>query len=238
MGKWLEGLNSGRAFFPSRFLTKVFSFHLQSSEKPMKTISISVLAAACGLLANCTSRVAMKSGELAGILRDSPLGAKRVSVSVQVKSPGEKAVDFPAKTVRLGGDFTFRSTREFVYPASYGFPAVSGTGVEPATPNDFQTINTGIIMNLKAEANGSLVVIGGKIDVVKFDRFIGMGGELGRPIANEGGKMITENRVEMPAIRTFTTPVYLAVKPGAPVSFEIDHPNKGTRVTITVKALN
>ena len=204
----------------------------------MKKIPLLLMTAACGLLVNCKSTVAMKSGELAGIMKESPLGAKRVSVSVQVKSPGEKTLGFPAKTVRVGEDFSIGSTREFVYPSGYELPAVSKTGVEPATPTNFETINTGITMNLKTEAKGPLLVIGGKVDVVKFDRFIRMGGELGRPIANESGKMVSENRMEMPAIRSFMTPVYLTAKPGAPVSFEIDHPKKGTQVTITVKAVN
>lgn len=204
----------------------------------MKIISLLSITAMCGFLANCTSTVTMKSSELAGILKESPLGAKRVSVSVQVKSPGEKAVGFPAKTVRLGDDFTIRSTREFVYPSVYELPAVSGINFTPATPSNFETIHTGVTMNLKTEAKGPLIVIGGKVDVVKFDRFIRMGGELGRPIADESGKQIWENRTEMPAIRSFMTPVYLAAKPGAPVSFEIDHPKKGTRVTVTVKVVN
>lgn len=203
----------------------------------MKTVPVSVLIVACGLLANCSSPVGMTSRELSGILKESPLGAKRVSVSVQVTSPGERAVSFPAKTVRLGQSFSAGSTREFIYPKGYSFPEVSGDALTPATPMNFETIDTGITMDLKAEANGPLVVISGKVDVSKFDRFIRMGGELGRPIADGEGNVIAENRVEMPAIRSYMTPVYLAVKPGQPVSFEIDHPEKGTRMTVTIKTL-
>ncbi|RYD22768.1 MAG: hypothetical protein EOP88_06840 [Verrucomicrobiaceae bacterium] len=204
----------------------------------MKTIPLSVLVVACGLLANCSSPVAMTNRELAGVLKESPLGAKRVEVSVKVTPPGEKAVSFPSKKIRLGQSFSQESTREFVYPAGYSFPGIAGKGVEPATPKDFETIDTGITMNLKADSNGSMVIISGKVEVSKFDRFIRMGGELGHPISDGKGKTLTENRVEMPAIRTYMTPVYVAAKPGKPVSFEIDHPEKGTTMTVTVKALD
>lgn len=204
----------------------------------MKKIPLMLMVTACGMLANCKSTVAMGSGELATVMKESPFGAKRVSVSVEIKSPGEKAVSFPAKTVRAGEDFSISSTREFVYPAGYELPSVSDTGVEPATPTHFETVNTGITMSLKTEKKGLLVVIGGKVDVVSFDHFIRMGGELGKPITDDRGKMISENRMEMPAIRTFMTPVYVAAKPGTPISFEIDHPKKGTRMTVMVKAVN
>lgn len=39
----------------------------------------------------------------------------------------------------------------------------------------------------------------------------------------------------MLAIRTYETPVFYGVKPGASGSFEIDHPKKGTRMTVTVR---
>lgn len=190
------------------------------------------------MLSNCSSPVAMTRGELAGVLEESPLAAKRVSVSVQVTQPGEKEVSFPAKKVRLGQSFSQGSTREFIYPAAYSFPAASGAAVDPATPKDFEKIHTGITMDLKTEASGSMVIVSGKVEVSKFDRFIRMGGELGHPITDGKGNTLTENRVEMPAIRNYMTPVYVAAKPGKPVSFEIDHPEKGTKMTVTVKTLD
>lgn len=204
----------------------------------MKPISLFVSAAGCGLFASCSTPVAMKTGELAGILRESPLATRRVSVSVQVKSPGEKTVTFPTKTVRVGEEFTIRSTREFNYPAKYQLPGVSKNGVEPATPEKLETINTGITLDLKTEAKGPLVLISGKTEVVKFDHFVTMGGEVGKPIADDKGRVISENRIEMPAIRTFMTPVCVAAKPDKPTTFDIDHPTRGSQVTITVKAVN
>lgn len=204
----------------------------------MKTILLSMLVVACGLLANCSSPVAMTRGELAGVLKESPLGAKRVSVSVQVTPPGEKKVSFAARKVRLGESFSQEAIREFIYPAGYSVPGIAGEGIVPATPKHFETINTGVTMDLKAEESGSMVVVSGTVEVSKFDRFIRMGGELGRPITDGKGKTLSENRVEMPAIRKYMTPVYVAVKPGKPVSFEIDHPEKGSKMTVTVKMLD
>ncbi len=203
----------------------------------MKKILLLVMAAACGLLANCKSTVAMKSSELAVITGGPESTTKRIRLSVRVDSPGEAPLVVPEMIALVGRDFTVEDIREFVYPSTYKTATVSGTSVSPATPTNFNTVNTGLTMILKAEPKGRLIVLSGKVDVVKFDHFIEMGGELGRPIADERGKVLSENRVEMPAIRTFTTPVYIAAKPGTPVSFEIDHPKKGTRVTITAAAL-
>lgn len=204
----------------------------------MKTISLSLSVVGCVLLANCSSPVAMTRGELADVLKESPLAAKRVSVSVRVTPPGAKEFSFPAKNIRLGESFSQEVIREFIYPAGYSAPGIAGGGIEPATPERFETVNTGVTMDLKAEASGSLVIVSGKVEVSKFDRFIRMGGELGHPITDEKGKTLTENRVEMPAIRTYMTPVYVAAKPGKPVSFEIDHPEKGSKMTVTVRTLD
>ncbi len=204
---------------------------------PMNKTPLILMVAACGSLVNCRSTVAMSSGELASVMKDSPLGAKRVSVSVQVKSPGEKAVDYPAKTVRLGEDFSIRSTREFIYPAAYEPAAVVGDAVTPPDPADLTKIQTGLTLSLKAEGKGQLVILSGKATYVNFDRFVKMGGEVGRPIVSDRGDLLTENSIEMPAIRTYETPVFYGVKAGGSGSFEIDHPKKGTRMTVTVGAV-
>lgn len=203
----------------------------------MKIISAALSAAACGLLMNCSSPVAMKSGDLATILNSSPLASDRVSVSIQVKSPGEKAVTPPPISGRRGDELSIQKTSEFVYPRKYDLPEVSKGGVIPATPSAFQAIQTGLTMDLKAETQGPLIQVSGKVVMVEVDRFISMGGVMGKPITDDRGTLISENRTEMPAIRSYTTPVYVLVKPGEPVSFEIDHPKKGTRMTLTAKTV-
>lgn len=207
----------------------------------MNKIPLILMVAACGSLANCKSTVAMSSGELANVMKGSPLGAKRVSVAVQIKSPGEKTVSFPMKTVRLGEDFSIRATREFIYPAAYE-PAAAGKGdaVTPPNPEDLTKIQTGLTLNLKADGKGQLVILSGKATYVNFDRFVKMGGEIASPFVNvnEQGARLTEFCIEMPVIRTYETPVFYGVKPGGSGSFEIDHPKKGTRVTVTVKTVN
>ena len=179
----------------------------------------------------------MSKRELASLVGGPTSATKRIRLSVRVESPGEKAIVVPDIAFRFGQEGTVEATREFVYPTAYGSPGVSGTAIDPATPIRFEKVNTGMTMKLIAEPKGQLILIRGKVEVVKFDRFIRMGGELGRPIMDENGKVIADNRIEMPALRTFTTPVYLAVRPDTPTQFEIDYPKKGTRVTITVHAM-
>lgn len=205
----------------------------------MSKIPLILMVAACGSLVCCKSTVAMSSGELANVMKESPLGAKRVSIAVQVKSPREKAVNFPAKTVRLGEEFSIRSTREFIYPAAYEPAAfVEGNAVAPPDPEDLTKIQTGLTLNLKADGKGQLVILSGKATYVNFDRFIKMGGEVVSPFVNvdEKGARLTDFLIEMPAFRTYETPVFYGVKPGGSGSFEIDHPKKGTRMTVTVRA--
>jgi hypothetical protein len=62
-----------------------------------------------------------------------------------------------------------------------------------------------------------------------------MGGELGKAIFDDQGRVQTENRVEMPKFATFTTPVQVAMKPRVSTTFEIAHPTDGTVVTATVR---
>ena len=197
--------------------------------KPMKYLSLVSLVAIGCLTVSCRSTVAMSSGELTEILKSQPQLAQRMKVSLEVNSPGEKSLAFPEMTIRTGESLNVRGVGEYIYPAAY----VSAAGV-PGTPSDLTKIETGITLDLKARNVGQVVMLSGKVTVVAFDRFIRMGGEIGHPIVDEKGRLITENRVEMPAFRTYETRVYFAVKPGTPGTFEIDHPKKGTRVTVNI----
>ena len=151
--------------------------------------------------------------------------------------PGEKGnglQQLPSKRVAVGKEFTTSVGRDFKYPAAYqpAMALVDGRGVTPAEPRDFKTVRTGTVADLRTKRAGNLIVVEGTITHTAFLGFSKMGGEMGQPILDEKERLITENRIEMPKLATYTTPVYLAMEPGKAYVVPISHPDKGATATL------
>lgn len=155
---------------------------------------------------------------------------------VKADTPEGNFTELPSKRVKLGSGFQTSLGRAFVYPSEYeaASPTLDRKTVNPATPVDFKTVQTGVKADLTTERSGGLVIVKGNIEVTDFQGFSRIGGEIGQPILDGKGRLITENRIEMPKLATYTTPVYLAMKPGQDYSFQISHPKKGAKATLSL----
>lgn len=160
----------------------------------------------------------------------------RLMFQMSVKEAKVSAKRLPAKQIIVGRNFRVSEQREFIYPAAYEPVSITtdSSSVVPATPKDFRTIHTGLEADLTSERVGALLVFKGTIKVTDFQGFSRMGGQWGQPVIDAKGRLITENRVEMPKFATFTTPVYAALQPDGSCTFEISHPKKGTSVTFSI----
>lgn len=160
-----------------------------------------------------------------------------MTLKMGLKQRGTRLKEFPAQKITLGQGFRVGDQREFIYPSEYLFPdaEADSTSIYPATPTDFKMVPAGIEANLISERRGGLVLLKGTITVTDFQGFSKMGGEMGEPILDDHGRLISENRVEMPKLATFTTPIQIAMKPGKSYPVEISHPRKGTSVVLSLE---
>jgi hypothetical protein len=161
-------------------------------------------------------------------------------IQMSVADSGSAPTEFPKTRIRDGKPIHFSNGRDFVYPASYrpALPSKDRKAVEPATPQEFQTVKTGFQSDLRSKREGSVEIIEGTISVTDFQGFSQMGGAYGQAILDGEGRLITENRIEMPKFATYTTPVWVAIKPGGSATFRISHPRKDSTVTLRVTAGN
>lgn len=188
------------------------------------------------ILASCSPTATVTTCQVASMNRpaDHIPSQLRFQMSVREAKTGMKSL--PAKQITVGKNFRIVDQREFTYPADYEPASVAQDldSVTPATPKEFRTIRTGIEADLTSERVGSLVVFKGTIKVTDFQGFSRMGGQAGQPIIDSEGRMITENRIEMPKLATYSTPVYTAIQPDGSCTFEISHPKKGTSVRFSL----
>jgi len=147
---------------------------------------------------------------------------------------------YPPQKLLIGRAFQVGALRDFVYPSAYE-PCKVATGlpkVTPAMPTEFKTVKTGLVADLTTKRLGGLILIEGSVTVTEFQGFSRMGGALGRPILDSKDRLITENRIEMPKLASYTTPVYVAIKPGDSSTFDLSSPKKGAKVTFSLDQKN
>ena len=198
--------------------------------------AILLIPAACAVLASCTAPTGVTVRQVAAMSQPAENMPSRVTFQISVKEGRAAVRKLPAEQIAVGGSFRITDQKDFVYPSAYE-PASANAGltaVVPATPKAFQTIQTGLEADLQSERSGGLIIIKGTIKVTDFQGFSRMGGQLGQPILDAKGRLITENRIEMPKLATYTTPVYAAVQPDGSCTFGISHPKKGTTVTLSL----
>lgn len=201
----------------------------------MKT-PFAIIPVLSAILASCSHPTGITAQQVAAMNRPTENIPSQFVFQMSLKEGTTGIKNLPAKKVALGKSFKISQQHEFIYPSAYE-PASTGrdlNSVVPATPKDFTSINTGIEADLTSQRVGALLVFKGTIKVTDFQGFSAMGGQLGQPIVDSDGRLITENRIEMPKLATYLTPVYAALQPDGSCAFEISHPKKGTSVTFTI----
>jgi hypothetical protein len=202
----------------------------------MKNPHVLLPLASCLLLGACSTPPGMTVQQYASLTRPIGKSASKLSLQMTVSEPGTSPKEFPKTRIVEGKPIHLSAQRDFLYPASYqpAIPPTSRQVVTPATPQDFKTVQTGLEADLRSSRQGSVVIVEGTISVTDFQGFSRMGGSFGKPILDGNGRVLTENRVEMPKFATYTTPVFVAIKPGDSATFQISHPRKNTTTTISV----
>lgn len=200
----------------------------------MNNPTLACLAGFCLLAGACSDPSTMTVKQLTELQQHPVVSNPPMNLKLIVRERGKPEMSLGETPLRYGKSMGFENRKEFIYPSEYESPeaAKDGQSVIPATPAGFESTNTGFEAKLSASRRGSLVIIEGSITSREFQGFSAMGGEIGRPIIDANGKAITENRVVMPMFATFSTPVFLAVKPGKDYSFAISGSRKGGTATL------
>ena len=118
-------------------------------------------------------------------------------------------------TLTLGGAFDrLFNGREFIFPTEFDPPQAAASSVTPTTPTGFETVNTGWTLDLRAERHGKLVAIVGTADYVEVTLAPGGYGAVAGPIHSEQGDVLTENKMDLPIVKTRSTRFHLFAEPG------------------------
>jgi hypothetical protein len=212
-------------------------------KKPLVLISFAALLSNCSHQTAANAPVASgRYAELAGQPTKSP---KHYRVTLNFEGKGEAANQSPALVVRPGQTAKIEAIREFIYPSDYGLAEASAvklpvaspgkagaSAVTPSTPKNFVTKNLGYTGEVSVRPQGAFVVIKGMLAYEKFAGFSRAPGEAISPLVEaRNGKLITDNRVDLPNFIRSETPLYIAGLPGVPHT--IDLPGVPGKVTVT-----
>lgn len=212
-------------------------------KKPLALISLAAL------LSNCSHQTAanvpVPSGRYAELVGQPTKNPKHYRVTLNFEGKGEAASQSPSLVVGPGQTAKIKAVREFIYPSDYDLAeasevklVVASSGkagafpVTPSTPKSFVTKNLGYTGELSVKPQGAFVVIKGMLAYEKFAGFSRAPGEAISPLVEaRNGKIITDNRVDLPNFVRSETPLYIAGLPGVPHS--IDLPGVPGKVTVT-----
>ena len=206
----------------------------------MKTTIIAATFASIALLVSCTAPKGMSVQQYASMSRASSVSTAPLTFQMTTQEPMRSPTVYPQQKLSIGRAFQVGAQRDFVYPSAYA-PGKVTTGllnVIPATPTRFKTVKTGLVADLTTKPVGGLIIIEGSVTVTELQGFSRMGGALGQPILNSKERLITENRIEMPKLASYTTPVYVAIEPGNSSTFDLSSSKKGAKVTFSVNDRN
>ncbi len=206
----------------------------------MKTTIKAATFATIALLVSCTAPKGMSAQQYASMSRVSSVSTAPLTFQMTTQEPMQSPTVYPPQKLSIGRAFQVGAQRDFVYPSAYepGKVATGVPNVTPATPTEFKTIKTGLVADLTTKRVGGLILIEGSVTVTEFQGFSRMGGALGQPILDSKDRLITENRIEMPKLASYTTPVYVAIKPGDSSTFDLSSPKKGAKVTFSLDQNN
>jgi hypothetical protein len=204
----------------------------------MKTILIAATFTSLALFVSCSSPKGMSVQQYASMSRVPSTSTAPITFQMTTHEPMRSPVQYPPQKLSIGKAFQIEAQRDFVYPSAYEPGKVSLPNITPATPTEFKTVKTGLVADLTAKRVGGLILIEGSITVTEFQGFSRMGGALGQPILDSKDRLITENRIEMPKLASYTTPVYVAIKPGDSSAFDLSSPKTGAKVTFSLDQKN
>jgi hypothetical protein len=202
----------------------------------MKTTNIVPTILSLALCASCSAPKGMSVQQYASTSRASSVSTAPVEFQMTTHEPRRSPTQYPPQKLSIGRAFQVGAQREFIYPTTYEPANVSGgsLAITPATPTGFKSVNTGLVADLTTKRVGGLILIEGSVTVTEFQGFSRMGGALGQPILDSKDRLITDNRIEMPKLATYTTPVYVAIKPGESSTFDLSSPTKGAKATFSL----
>lgn len=153
-------------------------------------------------------------------------GAKTCTIDV---------TDIGSLTLSLGGaGDRIRNGREFIFPTEFDPPQATAAGVTPTSPTGFEMVNTGWTLDLKAERHGKLVAIVGAADYVEVAMAPGGYGAVAGSIHSEQGDVVTENKVDLPIVKTSSTRFHLFAESGKSYEVTLHRGNKEEKHQITV----
>lgn len=206
----------------------------------MKTTIVAATIAPFAMLISCSAPKGMSVQQYASMTRSSLASSAPITFQMTTHEQMRAPTVYPPQKLSIGRAFQVAAQRDFVYPSAYE-PSKVTTGLSsftPATPTEFKTVKTGLVADLTTKRVGGLILIEGSITVTEFQGFSRMGGALGQPILDSRDRLITENRIEMPKLASYTTPVYVAIEPGDSSTFDLSSPKKGAKVTFSLDQKN
>ena len=200
----------------------------------MKTHPILLASASLAFLASCAGPAGIPVRGVEAVSLNSKAAEGPLQFEMSVRDGLRAAKGHAPEKFKAGDRIRSGAQRDFFYPSSYEAPRVVGNSVTPSTPKDLKKIKTGLVADLATRRVGGAVLIEGTVTITEFQGFTRMEGVFGRPLLDSKERLVTENRIEMPKIATYTTPVCVAIRPGDSSSFEVSAPKKGTRVTFSI----
>jgi hypothetical protein len=129
--------------------------------------------------------------------------------------------------------------RECRFPSQFTPPKAvpdETFGIVPMTPTDFETVNTGWTIRLKAKPEGRLVQLYGIADYTEAELLPGGYGPLSEPIYSKKGELISPNVLTQPKFETTTTRFCIFAVPGEPYEVTLYRGAKAEKHTVTVTA--
>ena len=206
----------------------------------MKTTIIAATFASLSLLVSCSAPQGMSVQQYASMSGATSGSTAPITFHMTVHEPMRSPTEYPPQKLSVGRAFQVGSQRDFVYPSAYepGKVATGSSNLTPATPTKFKTVKTGLVADLTSKRVGGLILIEGSVTVTEFHGFSRMGGALGQPLFDPRDRIITANRIEMPKLATYTTPIYVALTPGESNTFDLSSPKKRAKVTFALSQKN
>jgi len=193
------------------------------------------------------NNVAPGIAAITGVFSD---GAVQMIMRGLAQKKGTDLMTAPSVTARSGQKATIEIIREFIYPTSYAPPEIpqsvgsnnANTGlldpitgvaqqqqpqsfpVTPATPEAFETRNTGVTLEIEPTIGENDFVIDLRFvpEIVEFEGFINYGSPIQTNALDAFGNavplVITENRIEMPVFSSRRVNTALTIYDGYTVA--------------------
>lgn len=118
------------------------------------------------------------------------------------------------------------------YSPSHSLPVTTGQAgsfpVTPAVPTMFDFKNTGWTIDVEMRARGGLLVVTGLSQQIGFEGFTAQPGETGKPIYDDRGTLLSDNKQLQPTFTTRESPFTFDMLPGKTYRLPLPSGNEGT----------